>query len=140
MNELKTFTLDEANKLLPQLTSLIGQLQKKRELLLNLEVEIDALELVSETPKAKTKEQNPVVAHKVEEYTAAVNSFYQGVDEIHATGCFLKDMDLGLIDFYSVYQGKVVYLCWKMGETQVSHWHEIGQGYTSRQPILKPHS
>ena len=64
-----------------------------------------------------------------------MNRFYGIVDEIHETGCVLKDVDLGLVDFYGYHKGRMVYLCWKLGESEVSYWHEIGHGYIHRQPI-----
>ena len=131
-SQLKLFTLEEANKLIPRLAGLIQQLRQERDKILALEVEIDALELV--TPKDESGAA-PVLDSKVEEYTNVVHGFYHGVDEIHSYGCFLKDIDLGLVDFYTLYQGRVVYLCWKSGDLQVAYWHEIGGGYLSRQPI-----
>ena len=133
MNQLKVFTVDEANQLLPKLTAWIRELQEKRGAILSLEVEIDALELVAD------KDQNgglTVLNNKIEEYTRTVNRFYGLADEIHELGCFLKDIDQGLVDFYTLYKGRVVYLCWQMGEPEVAHWHEIGRGYTYRQPII----
>jgi hypothetical protein len=132
MNQLKMFTIAEANQLLPQLTLSIQNLQKKRNELMSLEVEIDALEIISEVNESgSTKE----LAAKVEEYTHSVNHFYELIDKIHETGCLLKDVDMGLIDFYSLHKGRVVHLCWKLGEAQVSHWHDVGSGYASREPL-----
>lgn len=134
MNQLKVFTVTEANKLLPQIASLIQEVQKKREQILSLEVEIDALELIHE------KDENgfsPVLNKKVENYARQVNQFYKLVEDIHALGCLLKDVDTGLVDFYSMYKGRVVHLCWKLGESEISHWHEVGSGFTSRQPLEK---
>ena len=133
MNDLKVVTVEEANRLLPFLTERIHGLQKKREEILSHEVEIDALELVTEN---KGEEGSPAVHKKVEEYHQIVNRFYAVIDEIHETGCLLKDLDLGLVDFYSLYNGRVVYLCWRLGEPEVAHWHEIGRGYACRQPII----
>ena len=134
MNQLKVFTVEEANKLLPGLTPKLGELREKRDSILNLEVEIDTLELVSE--KSDSNDPSPALNKKMEEYTRSVNRFYAVVDEIHETGCFLKDVDAGLVDFYGLHQGKVVYLCWKLGEPQVAYWHEVGQGYANRLPIF----
>ena len=129
---LKLFTIEEANKMIPRLTELIQKLQHERDKILGLEVEIDALELI--TPKDDSGAA-PSLNVKVEEYTKTVHEFYQWVDEIHSCGCFLKDIDLGLIDFYTLYKGRVVYLCWRLEDPQVAYWHEIGRGYMSRQPV-----
>lgn len=133
MNQLKVFTLKEANELLPRLIPLLQELRVTREVILKLEVEIDTLELLSE--KNSNDGVSPQVSKKVEEYTKLVNRFYGLIDEIHETGCILKDVDMGLIDFYALYKGKVVYLCWRTGEPEVGFWHDIGGGYASRAPI-----
>ena len=132
MNELKVFKVEEANATLPKIVGLIEKLQKLRSELLSLEVEIDAVELVSEKDDSGA---SAPVSQRIEKYNKAVARFYETVDEVHSVGCFLKDVDLGLIDFYGLHEGRVVYFCWKLGEPAVTHWHEVGQGYMTRQPI-----
>lgn len=57
------------------------------------------------------------------------------VERVNEMGCELKDVDMGLIDFRSVMGGREVYLCWRLGEDHVSHWHEMDAGFTGRQPL-----
>lgn len=132
LNQLKVYTVEEANRLLGSLAPLLKELQTKRDLIVAKEVEIDALELVSGREGHGTP---PAVDRKVEEYRQLVDRFYKVVDEIHAMGCLLKDIDIGLVDFYSMQQGKLVYLCWKLGEPEIRYWHEIGRGYAQRAPL-----
>ncbi len=132
MNQLKVFTLEEANRLLPRLNLMLKDVQEKRNKIQVLEVEIDATELIAEKDEDGVA---PGLNKKVEEYTRTVKRFYALIDEIHELGCFVKDIDTGLVDFYSLNKGKVVYLCWKIGEAEVSHWHEIGRGFSSRQAV-----
>ena len=101
--------------------------------IIKLEVEIDTLELLSDYPNP---EGSPQMHKLVEQYNQVVNRFYEGIDQIHSLGCYLKDVDLGLIDFYSMYQGRMVYLCWTLGESKIDGWHEIGRGFIDRQPLL----
>lgn len=135
MNQLKVFTVEEVNQLLPKLTELITELQTKHRDILAKEVEIDALELLH--PCVEGEKPSSEVACEVEVYNDWVNRFYALIDEIHGMGCFLKDVETGLVDFYSLYQGRVVYLCWKSGEPEVGFWHEVGRGYAYRQPIIR---
>lgn len=132
MNELKIFTVSEASQLLPVLTNLISELHKKRALATQTEVQIDSLELIAGSDEASKKE----FEHLLDSYRRMVSEFYAVVDQIHELGCFLKDVDLGLIDFYGLVSGQVVYLCWKLGEPEIGYWHETGQGYSSRQPLI----
>ena len=134
MNQLKMFTVEEANKLLPKLTELIHEAQKSRDQILRLEVEVDALELVADKDEnGFSRSLNP----KIDEYNRTVGGFYSLLDKIQGMGCFLKDVNLGLVDFYSLQEGRVVYLCWKAGEPEIGFWHEIGRGYASRQPLRR---
>jgi hypothetical protein len=135
MDQLKVFTLEEANRLVPRLTPMLKEMQRLRKTILALEVEIDALELISEKDEDGNG-NSPVLNKRVDEYTKAVKRFYVLVDEVHELGCFIKDIDMGLIDFYSIIKGRVIYLCWKLGESSVGHWHEIGSGFSSRKPIV----
>ncbi len=127
------FTIEEAARLLPQLTQWLTELREERNLILASEVEIDALELVTE--KKKGSESSPALDRKVGEYTRRVDRFYSLIDKIQGTGCVLKDLETGLVDFYSLQNNRVVFLCWKLGEPAISSWHEIGGGYASRQGL-----
>ncbi|MDP3920988.1 MAG: DUF2203 domain-containing protein [Candidatus Omnitrophota bacterium] len=135
MDQVRLFTLEEANGTLPVLSQLIRKLQALREKISRLEVEVDLLEIVSEQDE---KEPSPAVNQKLSAYQEEVNIFYEVLDQVHALGCFLKDIDAGLVDFYSNHAGQVVYLCWKLGEKEIGFWHEIGKGFTSRQPLEEP--
>ena len=55
--------------------------------------------------------------------------------EIDSAGCHIKDLEGGLIDFPTIWEGREVYLCWKLGESEVGFWHEVDAGYAGRQPL-----
>jgi hypothetical protein len=57
------------------------------------------------------------------------------IESIHETGCLVKDLDIGLLDFPTLYRGEEVYLCWKLGETGIRFWHHVADGFLGRQPI-----
>jgi hypothetical protein len=57
------------------------------------------------------------------------------VEEIQETGCLIKDLDTGLVDFPTLFRGTEVYLCWKLGETAIGFWHPIEEGFRGRKPI-----
>lgn len=58
------------------------------------------------------------------------------VDELHDLGCFFKGFQDGLVDWYSYYAGRPVFLCWKLGEPEIAYWHQVDAGFDGRQPIL----
>lgn len=137
MIQLKVFTPKEANALIPELSRLIVTLRDQRALIEKKEAEIDALELVTdEISKAAYSGIN----REVEHLNRLIADFNAQVDTIHSLGCFLKDVEMGLVDFYSVMEGKVVYLCWMFGEESVTHWHEVGEGFASRESLPKQES
>jgi hypothetical protein len=68
-------------------------------------------------------------------YVAITDHLAELREELESVGCELKDFELGLADFPSIREGREVYLCWKLGEEQVTHWHELNAGYASRKPI-----
>ncbi len=57
------------------------------------------------------------------------------LNEIQETGCLIKDLDEGLIDFPALRGGKEVYLCWKLGEQRITHWHGLDEGFAGRKPL-----
>lgn len=127
------FTLQEANELIPRLHDLIEKLKNKRDDISALEMEIDVLEVLAQSSSEKAPSAQ--VEAKLAEYEKSVNEFYTLIEEVHGTGCFLKSIESGLVDFYTVYKGRVVYLCWRFGEPEITTWHDIGHGYGSRQPL-----
>lgn len=57
------------------------------------------------------------------------------LDMIQESGCLVKDLDLGLLDFPTLLRSEEVYLCWKLGESEIAFWHGVSEGYRGRQPI-----
>ena len=68
----------------------------------------------------------------------ALNAFGKLKDilyQIQQYDVFVKDVNSGLIDFPSIRDGKVIFLCWQFGEKQVGFWHELEDGFQGRRPI-----
>ena len=55
--------------------------------------------------------------------------------EIEAIGCLFKGFDAGLVDFYTLRDDRLVFLCWRVDEVHITHWHDVDAGYAGRQPI-----
>jgi hypothetical protein len=122
----KLFTLEEANTLLPEL----------RKLLEEAAVHRDAM-------REKAPHLEPILKASVSngggrigsEYGVEAYNLYLVVERVHKLGVFLKDLDIGLLDFPHERDGRVVFLCWHPPEEQISYWHEIHAGYRGRQPL-----
>lgn len=57
------------------------------------------------------------------------------VEKIQDSGCVIKDLDIGLVDFPTLFRGEEVYLCWKLGEAGIGFWHGMHEGFAGRKPI-----
>ncbi len=66
---------------------------------------------------------------------AAAGALQQAVEKTQEFGCLVKDLDIGLIDFPTLFQGEEVYLCWKLGESGIRFWHGVHEGFRGRKPI-----
>ena len=64
-----------------------------------------------------------------------LEAFQESVLRIKNLGVLVKDFDIGLCDFPHQRDGKVVYLCWKLGEKKIGWWHDINNGFSERQPL-----
>ncbi len=59
------------------------------------------------------------------------------VEKIEEMGVLIKDLDIGLVDFPTLFRGEEVYLCWRMDEDTIDHWHGVNEGFAGRRPIDK---
>lgn len=131
----KLFTIEEANALLPELSSLVS-----RQILLHAEIDEQASELSKMTgenpPSLEPKEadSSEVRARKTE-LLERVAAYEEGFRKIAATGAIVKDARRGLIDFYGKVDGRAVWLCWRYGETQIDWYHEIDAGFSGRKRL-----
>ncbi len=57
------------------------------------------------------------------------------IETIQEYGCLVKDLDMGLLDFPTLFRGEEVYLCWKLGESGIGFWHGVHEGFRGRRPI-----
>jgi hypothetical protein len=131
---MKTFTLDEAQSLLPLVESLLKRaIEGKREA---DRVEASLLDLARRiylnggmrVDTAKVTEQRA-------EVEAHMKQARETVAEIDAIGVQVKDIENGLLDFPCRLDDQVVLLCWKMGEPSIEHWHSVESGFQGRQPL-----
>lgn len=134
LNGLRLFSVKEANQMLPKVRDFIHRVHDGIYEIEKMEVEIDALEIIAE---CENKDVVPSrLADNIGEYNEKVQTLNTLLDEFNRTGCLLKDVRLGLVDFPSLREGKIIYLCWKLGEPEVLYWHDLNSGYASRQTII----
>jgi hypothetical protein len=57
------------------------------------------------------------------------------IEDVQSIGCVIKDLEVGLIDFPTLYKEQEVYLCWKFGEPAIEYWHGVDEGFRGRKKI-----
>ncbi len=75
------------------------------------------------------------LAQKRMEHQSLAEIMKSNLERILATGCIIKDLDVGLLDFPSVINNEEVYLCWKLGEDRIRYYHRQDEGYSGRKPL-----
>jgi hypothetical protein len=123
--EKRFFTVHEANELIPFLSERLDYLRhlhRKLELWAERSASPQDIMLRGGTPIDPS-------------HLGSLTSFQSAVTEICEKGCQLKDIDSGLIDFPTLWEGREVFLCWKLGEPEVAHWHEVEAGFAGRQSL-----
>jgi hypothetical protein len=134
--EPQFFTLEAANALVPVLRDIVG-----RQLGRRAEIENRLNELALATGEAPTELSPPVpndppqVRALKRELLEKIGRYQEGWTEIEELGAVLKDPRLGLVDFYGHVEGKAVWLCWKFGEEEIAHYHQLDEGFSARKPI-----
>jgi len=131
---MKTFTLDEAQSLLPVLESLLKRAMEGRRAAQLVESELN--ELPQRIYLSGGMRVNSAgVARQRAEVEEHLKQVQETIAEIDAIGVQVKDLDSGLLDFPCQINGEVVLLCWRMGERAIEHWHTVEAGFQGRQLV-----
>ncbi|HWG20380.1 MAG TPA: DUF2203 domain-containing protein [Terracidiphilus sp.] len=131
---VKTFTLDEAQSLLPVLEALLKRAIAGKEAA--EEVETKLAELSRRIfLSGGMKVDIAGVARQRAEMESHLERVRESIAEIDSIGVQVKDLDAGLLDFPFKLDDEVVLLCWRMGEPAIEHWHTVESGFQGRQPV-----
>ena len=130
----RTFTLQEAQNLLPVLESFLRTAMDGKKLIEAVDNELQELAhrvlmsgglLVNVVQMARRKAEREKAIRRVKDTLA----------EINAIGVQVKDIEIGLLDFPCKVEGRIVLLCWKLGEQGITHWHTSSEGFAGRKPV-----
>ena len=130
----RTFTVAEAESLLPVLESLLRSAIDAKKLIEEVDAEQQAL-ASRVFLNGGTMVNIVAVARRKAEREKALQKAKDAVAEIDATGVQVKDLDIGLLDFPCIVGEEVILLCWKLGEKGIKHWHGTEEGFAGRKPI-----
>lgn len=131
---MKTFTLDEAQGLLPIVEALLNRAIEAKEALIALEQEQQELLRHIFLSGGVLVDRAAVKKRKIT-MAAVLQRAKDSLQEIDAIGVQVKDLDTGLLDFPCILEGETVLLCWKRGESRIAFWHRVEDGFAGRQPI-----
>jgi len=130
----RTFTLDEAQSLLPVLESLLRTAISGKKVMEEFEAEQQALNHRIFLNGGTHVDVVPLARRKAERVKAEQRA-KDALAEIDSIGVQVKDLDIGLLDFPCEVEGEILLLCWKLGETSITHWHGTQEGFAGRKPI-----
>ncbi len=130
----KTFTLDEAQSLLPVLEALLRRAQEKGRVCAEIEVELDQLRQQIALAGGMNVDVTRAARRRAER-DKALQETKDALGEMESIGVQIKDLEKGLLDFPCLLEGKTVLLCWKLGETEIGFWHSVEDGFAGRKPL-----
>jgi hypothetical protein len=128
----KYFTVEEANRSLPLVRAIVGDIVRQFHTVNELRQRLSALTVEHRRPTSDPYSEE--LAHSQAELESQEGALESYIEELTKLGVELKGPD-GLCDFYSMMDGREVYLCWRLGEPEVMHWHELNAGVAGRQPL-----
>jgi hypothetical protein len=131
---MKTFTLDEAQALLPVLESLLKRAIEGKKSAEGLDERLQELRRRIFLSGGMLINVISVSGMRAE-MEKLVQQAKDSVAEIDAIGVQVKDLETGLLDFPCNVDGEIVLLCWKMGEPRIDYWHSVEAGFRGRQPL-----
>ncbi|HEX8130551.1 MAG TPA: DUF2203 domain-containing protein [Pyrinomonadaceae bacterium] len=125
---MKLFTLSEANAMLPTVRRIAAAISRAHR------------EIVSLQDEARVAAEKATLGGGFmadgPQYVTDLMSLAERTSELEALGVQLKDYERGLLDFPSLREGRVVLLCWQLGEgDRIEWWHDLETGFSGRQPI-----
>ena len=125
---MKIFTVQEANALLPNVRIIVGKIQRAHRRLSTYRDEVKKA--------AEAAEQGGGGIADGVAYAVALTDLTLQLGELEGLGVQLKDFERGLVDFPSLREGRVVLLCWQLGEgDELEWWHDVDAGFAGRTPL-----
>ena len=122
------FTWQEANRTLPLVRRIVDDIRRAHQ---ELQPPLERFRRLVESNREAGAEARALRVD-IDQRSKKLNAF---VDELGDVGCHFKGFDEGLVDFYSFRDGRPVLLCWRAGEPEIGHWHDVDAGFAGRRPI-----
>ena len=124
MSEERSYDIEEANAMLPDLRERLTRIRDARQVILR-EAEVVRERVVADGGGS----------HAGREYWDASTRLRTELEHLAAENILLRDPETGLVDFPAQRDGERIYLCWRVGEEAVANWHPLTTGFSSRRPL-----
>jgi hypothetical protein len=132
-------TIDEANRMLPLLRSIVLDIRASWNMIINKRTELECLE---KSLAEKLDEERARQVGQIDELKAELNTLIERINsyirEVEDLGCFVEEFKRGIVNFPSLYHGRKVFLCWGLEDESVGFWHELDESYNDRVKIEDP--
>lgn len=131
---LRTFTLAEANNLVPKLEEAFTRIY---QLWIAAQGFYGALKdkLSDDKPRYPQYLKDPEFARDYGKFKALMEALRDELKDIEALGVLIRSIEKGIVDFYSQKGGKAFFLCWSYGEPEILYWHDLEAGFQGRRPL-----
>ncbi len=124
-----TYTIEQANALIPQVRAVLLQLAMEQRRMDAAHAEMHRRLEGNGDPGSSAE------ADRLEREAADIGEGMRTlVDLLDGLGVQLRDPEMGLVDFPGERDGEPVWLCWRLADPEVAHWHSTDEGYASRRP------
>ncbi|MBI2931645.1 MAG: DUF2203 domain-containing protein [Planctomycetes bacterium] len=132
----KVFTVREANGLIPRLEEILAEMDRVRDRVRKVKSKMDVLEMLwGEEVQSESCPDHREYRHYIEEVEGTKQGFDAISKKLADMEALLKSVDTGLVDFYGVIDGRLVFLCWKRGEKSIEYYHHLEEGFGGRREI-----
>jgi hypothetical protein len=122
------YTPQTANKALPEVRRLFSNILMYKKQAVALQEQVEMV--------IQSGSQFDQFVRKKQELNAAISNYYKAIELLEATGVVIKDVEQGLLDFPSKRFDEEVWLCWKVGESEIKFWHAKDEGFMGRKPLV----
>jgi hypothetical protein len=119
MSDKKYFTLEAANRSIPYISRIVRDIQTAYLNAVKLQDQLDGK------------------ADGNEEYQKMIGDLNRYVDELTVVGVDIRDYELGTVGFLSNFDGRDIFLCWKLGEDKISSWYDVNSGFANRKDVAQ---
>lgn len=135
--ESRLISIDEANRMLPLLRHIVGDIVTSWEQIIYKRTELECLEKGIEptSPSQAPEVRTAGLADLKQELNYLIDRINSYIREVEELGCFVEEFKRGIINFPSLCNGRKVFLCWKPDEGEVAYWHELDECFNDRTQI-----